>query len=564
MQKTVRCCYQNSICIIAFIFGLATQSLKSQDLENIDKQQPIKLSGGLSVLGNFYSVSGIPPRSKPFMWSINGSPTLTILGVSLPFYFNVGAQNSSFSQPFNQFGVSPHYKWLTAHLGYRSLNFSSHTLSGIVMLGGGLEVRAKKFRFAAIAGRINKAVRADTSQSFVSQQPAFKRMGFSAKIGVGTENNYFDIIVLKAKDEAASYLDAPLRLTPAENVVLGINSKLLLFKHFNLGFEVAGSAYTRNNLLDSINYKDVPIELRTIMHINISTQLLFAGNAYIGYTSKYINLKLNYKRVDQDFNSMGAYIFQTDLESFTVEPSFNLFKNKVRLSGSIGIQRDNLLRNKLSTTERTIGSVNLSVQPGRKYGLDIQYGNYGIIQRAGVIPLNDTTRLAIANQNVSAINRYSLSNVNRAVNVVLLLMYQELSSLNPFQSDQLGSNVMVGNLTTTYSLLKTGQNFTGGFNYSRTSFLSGEALLIGPSLGIGRAFLNKKLVTGINFSYMLNQFNGITAGSVINGGVNLNYRLSKTHNFLANLRLTHNGSTSPVSLPFTEMWFSAGYQFNFF
>jgi hypothetical protein len=264
--------------IIHFIFILTIVS-KSQDLEQIGKEKPVKFSGGLTVLGNFYQVSGIEPRSKPFLWSINGSPTITVLGVSFPFYFNIGAQNRSFSQPFNQFGVSPRYKWLTTHIGYRSLNFSNYTLSGIVMLGGGLEIRTKKFRFGAIAGRINKAVREDTTQSFIAPQPAYKRMGFSAKIGVGTESNYFDLIVLKAKDEGASYVDAPLRLKPAENVVLGVNSKLLLFKHINLGFEVAGSAYTRNNLLDSINFNDVPKELRTIMKINISTQLLFAGNA---------------------------------------------------------------------------------------------------------------------------------------------------------------------------------------------------------------------------------------------------------------------------------------------
>ncbi len=549
--------------LIHFIF-IVTIVSNAQDLEQIGKQKPVKFSGGLTVLGNFYQVSGIEPRSKPFLWSINGSPTITVLGVSFPFYFNIGAQNRSFSQPFNQFGVSPRYKWLTTHIGYRSLNFSNYTLSGIVMLGGGLEIRTKKFRFGAIAGRINKAVRLDTTQSFIAPQPAFKRMGFSAKIGVGTESNYFDLIVLKAKDEAASYTDAPPRLNPAENAVVGINSKFLLFKHVNLGFEVAASAFTRNTLLDSINDSDVPKELSFIMKRNISTQLLFAGNAFIGYTSKYVNLRLNYKRVDQDFNSMGAFIFQTDLESYTVEPSFNLFKNKVRLSGSVGIQRDNLLRNKFSTTERTIGSVNLSFQPGRKYGLDVQYGNYGITQRAGIIPVNDTTRLAIANQNLSVINRLSLSNANRAINFVLLTMYQELSSLNPFQSAQLGSNVMVGNFTSTYTFLKTGLNFTGGVNYTKTTFATGEALLVGPSVGLGRSFLKKKLVTGFNFSYMVNQFNGKSAGSVINGGVNLNYRISKSHNFLANLRLTHNGSTSPVSLPFTEMWFSAGYQFNFF
>jgi hypothetical protein len=535
----------------------------SQDLEQIGKQKPVRLNGGLTVLANSYQVSGIDPRSKPFLWSINGSPTLTLYGVSLPFYFNIGAQNRSFSQPFNQFGVSPTYKAITAHLGWRSMNFSQYTLGGIVMFGAGVELKPGKFRFAAMAGRFNKAVREDTTQQFIRPQPAYKRIGFSTKIGFGTDENFIDFIILKAKDDASSYEDAPERLRPAENAVFGINSKFLLFKHVQLGFEVAASAYTRNTLLDTLDDSDYDF-LRIIMPPNISTQLLFAGNAHIGYTSKYFNLRLNYKRVDQDYNSMGAFIFQTDMESWTVEPSFSMFKSKVRISGSVGLQHDNLLKNKFATTDRTIGSVNLSFQPNPKYGLDVQYGNYGITQRAGIIPINDTTRLAIANQNLTIVNRVSKVNTVRAINVIALFMYQDLSSLNPFQSNQIGSNVLVGNLSGNYSLISTGLNFTAGVNYTKSSFQLGDAVLIGPTLGIGRSFMKKKLSTSFGASYMVNQFQGATTGSTVNGNVNFNYRISGKHSFLANMRFTHNGSTSPIAIPFTELWMSAGYQFTFF
>ena len=522
----------------------------SQDLEQIGKQKPVRLNGGLTVLANSYQVSGIDPRSKPFLWSINGSPTLTLYGVSLPFYFNIGAQNRSFSQPFNQFGVSPTYKAITAHLGWRSMNFSQYTLGGIVMFGAGVELKPGKFRFAAMAGRFNKAVREDTTQQFIRPQPAYKRIGFSTKIGFGTDENFIDFIILKAKDDASSYEDAPERLRPAENAVFGINSKFLLFKHVQLGFEVAASAYTRNTLLDTLDDSDYDF-LRPIMPPNISTQLLFAGNAHIGYTSKYFNLRLNYKRVDQDYNSMGAFIFQTDMESWTVEPSFSMFKSKVRISGSVGLQHDNLLKNKFATTDRTIGSVNLSFQPNPKYGLDVQYGNYGITQRAGIIPINDTTRLAIANQNLTIVNRVSKVNTVRSINVIALFMYQDLSSLNPFQSNQIGSNVLVGNLSGNYSLISTGLNFTAGVNYTKSSFQLGDAVLIGPTLGIGRSFMKKKLSTSFGASYMVNQFQGATTGSTVNGNVNFNYRISGKHSFLANMRFTHNGSTSPIAIPFT-------------
>jgi hypothetical protein len=83
-------------------------------------------------------------------------------------------------------------------------------------------------------------------------------------------------------------------------------------------------------------------------------------------------------------------------------------------------------------------------------------------------------------------------------------------------------------------------------------------------MGVGRSFMKKKLSSSLSASYMLNQFQGESSGSTINTNINLNYRISGKHSFLANMRLTHNDSTSPIALPFTEFWMSAGYQFTFF
>ncbi|MCB0819107.1 MAG: hypothetical protein KDC13_00680 [Bacteroidetes bacterium] len=551
---------RNVFCSLSALFLLV--NVAAQDLEQIGQQKPFKLSGGLSVLGNLYQVSGIPPRSKPFLWSINGSPTMTIYGVSLPFYFNIGAQDRSFGQPFNQFGVSPKYKWATAHLGWRSLQFSQFTWGGLVMMGYGAELNPGKFRLAFFRGRLNKTVKEDSTQSFYNVVPSYRRMGTAFKFGVGSANNYVDLSFLKAKDDSSSYPDAPVRLRPQENAVLGITGRFLIKKHVTLGFDGAASGYTRDMSVDSTGDPELE-RIRFILPANASTQLLFAGNAFIGYVSKAFNIKFNYKRIDQDFKSMGSYIYQSDLEAITIEPSFSLLKNKIRLNGSLGFQHDNLNKNRFATTERTIGSVSLSLQPSPVYGLDIQYSNYGITQRAGIIPINDTTRMALVNRNVSCMNRYMKVNRKTSLMLVGLAMYQNLSSVNEFQAAALGNRVWVGNLSANYAILATGLSFTAGFNYTSTEFAAGESVLAGPTAGVGRSFLKKKLNSSISASYMLNYFNSVSGGAAMNLNCNLMYRISTSHQFIANARFTNNQSSSPVSVPFSELWLSAGYQFNF-
>jgi hypothetical protein len=86
-----------------------------------------------------YSVNGIEARRQPFTWTLNGAPTLTVLGVQMPFQFLFGNFENRFYQPFNQYGISPRYKWLTVHAGYRNVNFQPYTMAGYRLLGGGID-----------------------------------------------------------------------------------------------------------------------------------------------------------------------------------------------------------------------------------------------------------------------------------------------------------------------------------------------------------------------------------------------------------------------------------------
>jgi len=544
----------------SILFVLLVCSANSQDLENIGQQKPIKFSGSLSAFTDFYAVSGIAPRSTPFNWRITGTPTIQLYGISFPFYFNIGSQNKSFAQPFNQFGVSPKYKWITVHGGWRSLSYSQYTLSGMMFLGGGLELTPGKFRFAAMYGRFTRAVREDVAQQFITSVPVYERKGYSAKIGVGTAQNFFDLILFKAKDDTLSFPNAPSTLNPAENVVLGMNSRFLILKHVQVTMEAATSGYTRDTELQ-IPDGDIYNKLRPVLYTNASTQLLFAGNASIGYVSKYVNLRTRYRRVDQDYKSMGAYMFENDVEAVTIEPSFNMFKSKFRLSGSIGQQRDNLLGRKMVTTQRTIGSVNLSINPGKVYGIDLQYSNYGIAQRAGVIPINDTTRMAIANQNINIINRFSFINKERVLMIMLMNVYQDMRNLNPISPAFIESNVFITNLNMNYTLLRSKTSIIVGINYSQNTFAMGKVLMHGPMIGLSKVLLNGKLSTNFSGSCMINKFSETSdSGLTYTGNLTMNYQVTKMHGFLVNARTTSNRASNPISIPFTEGYFTIGYQ----
>ena len=141
--------------------------------------------------------------------------------------------------------------------------------------------------------------------------------------------------------------------------------------------------------------------LNKFLMINQSSDYYTALRSSLSFAAKFYSLKLEYRRIAPKYRSMGAYFFNNDLENITFTPSFRFFKNKVSLSGSIGLQRDNLRNSKKATSMRTIGSVNLSVNPVDIFGIDINYSNYSVNQKAGRIALIDSQKIVQTTHNLS-------------------------------------------------------------------------------------------------------------------------------------------------------------------
>jgi hypothetical protein len=552
----------NFIRVFFLILFSVGSKIQAQDLEQIGKTKPVRLSGSFSMQAGPYVYIGKGiPRNEPFWWQLNGSPNLSIYGWQLPFSFNYGSRNRSFVQPFNRFGVSPYYSWLKFHFGYSSIRMNPFVMTGLQFLGAGVEMNPKGFRFAAFYGRFAKPIARDTF-STVTSIPAYRRIGYGVKIGVGSQRSYVDLSLVKVNDDTTSIPKPDLKsnLRPQDNLAIGLGGRLAFGKHVNFQFDIAGSALNRDLSQPLIDTIPELVPLEPLFKLHYGFQFLTAGQASLQYTHKYFGLRVQVRRVDPDYRSLAAFYLQTDMQSVTVEPSFRLMKNKLRLTGSIGRQQDNISKRKAYTAVRTIGSANLSWSPKKEYNLNVSYSNYGMAQQAGLQLIKDTFRIAQNNQSISVGQQYSINNKQRTITLMMNVSYQQLKDLNPYGTYASGNNkVWFANLTANRIRVKDNLSIQGGLNISNNEFATGSYLLLGPLIGVSRPLVKNKIQASGTLSYNLGYQGNKASGSTINFYSSFQYQLSKTHQFSLTLNVLQNSTPFLNTGNFTEIRLLAGY-----
>jgi hypothetical protein len=521
----------------------------AQDIETIIQQDPVKLSGSLSVGFQFFDAEGRPSNREPFMWYLQGNPVISIYGVTLPFSFTLSEQQRDFRQPFNQFGVSPHYKWITAHVGYRNVLFSPFTLGGHTIAGGGVELTPGKLRFGFMYGRLFRAVQAigNPDGTFVST-PSFKRTAASMKIGYGTENNFVDLILLKGQDDKNSidYTTVDTGITPAENLVVGFYTKQKFLKSFFFEGEYAQSLFTRDVDLHEPDTVGEAFLTNTFSFLagkqNISTTHSRAIETSLGYQHENYTLKLKYREVGPDYQSMGAYFFQNDLRNITVEPSVKLFKSSLQVSGSYGYQTDNLDNRRASTTKRKIGSVNLNGRIGQKYTGNIFYSNYDIGQAAGVVQLDTLIQVSQTVQSWGMLHNLMLAGEKLIHNITLNYNYQTLADRNP--NTAIYTNYDTDTWLGSYFLTLTSLRLNLSASYSLTNFQlpNQKTKITGPTISVSRSLLKNKMNVNIGYSSLAYSIDENPNRTIKRVSMNTLYRVSRKHRF--NLRFYLNKSSN--------------------
>jgi hypothetical protein len=558
------------IILIWLGFTLLPGHLYAQNIEGITKEKPIKIDGSIGLGSMLTMQQGGAARRVPFTWYISGSPNVSLYGIQFPFTFVWSEQERNFTQPFNKYGVSPNYKWIKLHAGYRNVNWSNYTISGSTFFGGGIELNPGILRLGVIYGKFREKIipNENTLTRFSYVEPSYERWGYAAKIGVGKGPNFIDLIVFNAKDRLDSNVARIADkngINPMDNTAVGLKSKYSFFKYFDFSVDMALSAVTLDKRIQD-PAMETPQQVafgNGLMNLNISTIPYLAGETSLSFHSKKFRMKAQYKRVDPDFQSFGTYYTANDLEQLTLAPSWSMFKRKVNISGSYGIRRNNLLRDQIATTESRIGSANVAINASPEFGIALNYSNYGTDVNSGQIQLNDSILYSVVNQTYGGNIRYTKLSNKLSHTVILNGQYQNLNDNNIVtRAFTESSNI---SMMISYGLSHKPLELTFNTTFLHTSVttFANTFKLIGPAINVTKKFKKLKLSTSARFSVQQKVVDNSSEGNISNLGFNVGYTPHKKHTLGLNANLMFNNTKTQSVYAFNEQRIGLRYTVQF-
>jgi hypothetical protein len=540
--------------LLAASLLLPASGALAQNLDKIGSQPPVSFHGTLGAGMDFYNSNEAYPTRPPFSWNVYGSFTPSLYGISLPLSFVVTQYTKSYTNPFAQFGISPSYKWLKLHLGYRSIAFSPLVFDGQSFLGAGIEIHPKWFYLGAFYGLLNRAVQEDTSFSH-PLQPQYARTGFGIKIGVGSPRNNINISFFHAKDDSGSIRrlqDTLTTILPQENSVVGTSWHFTFFRHLTLTGDLAASLLNRDQSyqeIDSIGYYKIPTIVRKIAPINWSSVFSYAGQAQLSLLLKNVNAAVGYRRIQPDFESLGVPYMLNDLEMINGNIGGSLDKGRLNLNAAYTSQHNNLSHMLSSTLLTRTGNVAFNAFVSQHLNVNMTVTGVQVYQRNGTLQLPDSVRMNQFMLTATLSPTLNFTDDNRQHTIGASLSYTNLDDHNPVTSAVTGGNNFSSSLN--YALFFTHAYWGTSMmvTYSQYGQAANKYESAGATVGLnGQLLHDHNLALQGTVGYFLNHDTGTPTGNNTTFSFNGNYGLSHhSLGFYLNYVLTPPINLNPLT-----------------
>jgi hypothetical protein len=379
-------------------------------------KSPIGFSGTVGASYENYGLVTNPSTpsfySQRRPWSVlrfTFNPTISIGKIKIPFNFNFSPNRFNFgaapfgfgslpgfprqtlgqwlSNPMNNFGINPSYKWAELQLGTQYLKYSDLSTGDIGAFGYGFSLKPSKYRLKFFHGVSQQAFQPFTPLSgtpiFVG---TYKRNITMAQIGLEEEGKYFAGFNLVKSSDVSSSITSPYTSPPfttplpANNFIVSFNTKVTTEKGWYGKTEFATTFSTRDvNALGS----SITTEFRPFINSNSSSYRDHAIQANVGKKGKDWDVGLGMKWLGAGYNTMGYPFTQNDRLEYTVNTKFNAFKKKTNVVASVG-QRWGNWSIVGSRTRQIIANVNVFTQFNDKLSLNANYNNFGFNALGGL------------------------------------------------------------------------------------------------------------------------------------------------------------------------------------
>ena len=541
---------------------------------------PFAASAGLGLNVRHYDAWGGDLRQPPLYWIMNANASINVYQVTIPFSALISLDRREVTKPnpqglpnlpdvkervnqnFNRIGFSPYYKWVKLHGGHRTMDFSDLTVSNLVYLGAGAELTPGNVRVGGFFGQLADAEPQDLSLT-EPNIPVFKRKGWGTKLGYGDDDNFLDFYLFKAWDDPNSItFQEAQEVFPQENMVLSFKGQKRLFDIFVLSAEVAGSGLTANREDGDVEDK-FPYFL---LDSKLSTDYKKAVNTTVDYEGEAFTVGLKYRRIDAGYTSLGAYFFDNDIEDISARTSFSLLEQQLQLSGSLGLQRDNLDNTKPTTLTRVIGSANANYAKDN-VSLGFNYSNYSSDVAFVLDAELDSLNAVIVTQDLGGNATYTIPSESFQHTISLSANVQDVSDDAVRDGGSNASKMF--NVNMLYALQITDQNLgvNANWNYNTNELEMAATKRFGVGFGVTKGLLENKLNLGVNVNLFRTTITSLTdvTNKTTNVRFRANYNINEQHSLNLNYALM-NSNKSGVNITatqFTELIGNIGYQYNF-
>ncbi|MEM9259999.1 MAG: hypothetical protein AAGA62_10155, partial [Bacteroidota bacterium] len=458
----------------------------------------------------------------------------------------VGRHRPNLRYPiFNQIGASPSYRGITLHGGYRNMQFSRYTLNNHTFLGGGIEMQLGKFRAAGMYGRLRQGAREISEDiDLFFDVPLYNRYAYAARVGWGSVESHFDIIYFRGEDrdpnvDLASAVDTSSTFpAQAENTIVGFKWRQKFGKNINFYAEGAVSGFSRNKESDEFLPSNERLAnlIEPFFTPRFSTQAGLAFRSGVAYRKAGFSIGLDYERIDPGFESMGTYFLNGDWENYRFNTGFGLFKNRLRLRGSFGLQQNNLLDQRAETSRRIIGSGLAVLQGGANWTLNLNYSNFSQDHRpTALVVLNDTLRIASTTQNIGGTWQLSSRKGQRNGIWMVTSNYQRTDNDNPLSDGFDAVNVLFNSINYTHQFPNQLTELRFSANYNSVDVGPTQTRGFGGTIGWRQQLRNQKVQFSLDNTFNRNAVNGTADGYSLVSRASVQWNVSALHAISANL-----------------------------
>ena len=284
----------------------------------------------------------------------------------------ISSEERSTRQPYNRYSLDFYVPHFNLHLGDHNQVFSNTTIAGKNVRGVGGDLQFGFFKLSSFYGQIQRHIKGtmvvDTIDTVVDTSftgSYYNRNSLGVRMQFGNERGFYvSLNALKTKDDMKSEDYAQ---NPKDNIVVGLDSKLSLFKsRLQFGWEVSASLLNNNiapgvltkDKLDSLGI-DLPFDPESIEGIFVINQnvepykLSLSNIAAEGYLRTFFMhnlLNIRYSYIGGSFNTLANPYLQNDKAGFNIMDNVTLVNNQLTFGLGYHAYNDNIRDTKGSTT----------------------------------------------------------------------------------------------------------------------------------------------------------------------------------------------------------------------